>query len=60
METRSKDGPTCPYCNALITPDEAFYYSEDYTKQQCYECNKTYSVSVFHSITWTCKARTND
>lgn len=55
IETRSSNGPICPHCGFEYTPDEAYFYSEDYTREKCCSCNKEFYVSVYHKITWTCR-----
>ena len=53
--TYSTNGPTCPYCGRMFTPDEGFYYdAARYREQDCDECGKTFSVEVHHSTAWTC------
>lgn len=54
-ETFSKDGPQCPYCGRQYTADEGHYYDEsNYTKEDCDECGRTFSVEVHHSTSWAC------
>lgn len=54
--TYSTDGPTCPHCGNVETPDEGFYYDEDTTELDCGECSRRYAVSVFNSTSWTTRA----
>jgi len=46
------DGPQCPYCGNVETPDEQFYYDPDTTTIQCGNCEKVYRVEVQHETTW--------
>lgn len=56
-ETYSTDGPTCPHCGFVFTPDDGIYYDERrYTEDECPECEKKFKVEVFHSVSWTCEA----
>ena len=55
-ETYSFEGPRCPYCECQITADEGHFYDVDnYTSEDCRECGKTFSVEVYHSVSWTCE-----
>lgn len=56
-ETYSTDGPVCPYCGKLHKPDEGFFYNEDYSEQQCWQCDRVFSVRVYISHSWTCEAK---
>lgn len=55
--TYSTEGPICPYCARQYTADEGHYYDEqNYTEQECDGCEKTFSVRVYTSTSWTCEA----
>lgn len=54
--TYSTDGPECPHCGRQFTPDDSYYYDADnYTKQDCDDCGKQFSVEVHHSVSWSCE-----
>lgn len=59
-ETYSTDGPACPYCGKVHEPDDGYFYSEDYTEQECYNCEKTFHVEVYIRHSWTCKKMEDD
>lgn len=55
-DTYSTEGPQCPYCKRQYTADEPCYYDERlYTEETCDNCEKTFSVSVCHSTSWSCE-----
>jgi hypothetical protein len=54
-ETYSLEGPQCPYCLRQYTADDPAYYSEKYTEEVCDNCNRKFSVEVYHSTSWTCE-----
>lgn len=55
LKTYSTEGPRCPYCGFQFTPDEPHYFDEmGYTEQDCPDCEKKFSVSVFTQTSWTC------
>jgi hypothetical protein len=57
-ETFSSEGPICPHCRRQYTADESFYYDEiQFTEMTCDECDKTFSVSVCTTTTWTCEPK---
>lgn len=47
----------CPHCDYTITPDEGYFYSDEYTEQDCYSCGKIFSVSVYTKTTWTTRPK---
>lgn len=54
-QTISDGGSQCPGCGLMFTVDEDFYYnSAHYTKDECPECGKKFSVEVCHSVSWIC------
>ncbi len=54
--TYSTEGPKCPHCGRQWTADDAAYFDEShYTKDECDECGKTFSVSVYTQTSWTCE-----
>ena len=54
-ETYSIYGPQCPKCGFTFTTDEPFYFNEqNYTEDECPECDTTFKVEVYHSTSWTC------
>lgn len=54
--TYSSEGPECPYCGFVFTPDEGHYFDENrYTEDTCPECEKKFKVEVFHRVTWSCE-----
>jgi predicted RNA-binding Zn-ribbon protein involved in translation (DUF1610 family) len=51
----SDEGPQCPHCNCVITPDENHYYDEQrYIQDECPECGKMFSVRVEVQVSWIC------
>jgi rRNA maturation protein Nop10 len=55
-DTYSHEGPKCPHCGRQFTADEPHYYDEmRYTRDDCDECGKPFSVSVHVSTTWSCE-----
>lgn len=55
-ETFSTDGPTCPHCGRVYTPDEPHYFDErGYTQETCDECERPFKVEVQHSVSWSCE-----
>lgn len=48
----SPDGPICPHCGWLCTPDEAFYYNETGYDLECGECEKKFNVQPNCRWTW--------
>jgi DNA-directed RNA polymerase subunit RPC12/RpoP len=58
LKTYSTSGPRCPYCGFQYTPDEPHYFDEsNYTEEDCSDCGRTFSVSVYTSTSWTCEQR---
>jgi len=56
--TYSHEGPTCPYCGHVMTPDEGYFHDEHrYTEQECPECEKAYSVEVNNWTSWGCRPK---
>lgn len=52
------EGPTCPHCGHVITPDDGSYYDErNYTED---EGGKRFAVSVCLMASWTTKALVNE
>lgn len=51
----SSEGPECPHCGAVTTPDEGWWYSETDCSGpiECGACEKQFSVSVHASFHWT-------
>lgn len=55
-ETYSTDGPKCPHCGHVATPDEAYFFDAGrYTEDTCGECSQPFTVQVHHSISWRCQ-----
>lgn len=51
----STDGPKCPHCENVITPDEAHYFDENrYTQDECGQCGKKFNVEVHTHVSWRC------
>lgn len=50
--TISNEGPTCPYCQTTITPDEAFYFGDDYAHEECPECGEKFKVEYHRLDSW--------
>lgn len=53
--TYSIHGPECPYCGHTQQPDDPGFYNDNYDTDECPKCEKSYSVSVYHSTSWTCE-----
>ena len=47
------EGPACPFCGHVETPDEGYYFDEATTNLSCGDCGKDYGVEIFHSTSWT-------
>lgn len=54
--TISTEGPTCPYCRLTITPDEAFFFSDRYSEQECPDCERKFKVEYHRRDSWISKA----
>ena len=54
-ETRSSNGPTCPGCAAIYTPDEAFWFDEDLDRRIECGCGVTFIAGYHRRDTWTGK-----
>ena len=53
----SDEGPMCPHCGTLYTPDEPFFYDEmRFTRMDCDECGNVFAVEVYTSTSWTTTA----
>jgi phage FluMu protein Com len=51
--TFSDDGPKCPKCGEIITPDDPMFYDwRMYTEEKCPSCKTKYKVEVITSTTW--------
>lgn len=54
--TYSSEGPTCPYCTRIITPDDGSYYDEHrLRKLTCGGCGRDFDVAVNIHATWRTK-----
>jgi hypothetical protein len=53
----SHDGPQCPFCQAIFTPDENFFYNEYGYNLDC-DCGGTFKVQPMCSWTWFSRAIT--
>jgi hypothetical protein len=53
-ETYSTDGPICPYCGTLCTPDESWFYDEMHTQFECDSCGKASDMRIYNSTSWAC------
>lgn len=53
----SSDGPECPHCGSITTPDEGWWYDESRCGSsgpiECGSCDKEFTVSVHASFHWT-------
>lgn len=57
----SSEGPTCPYCGTIITPDEGIYYDEHrLTELDCPDCEKRFDVTVVLSAHWRSRKKQPD
>jgi predicted RNA-binding Zn-ribbon protein involved in translation (DUF1610 family) len=57
--TYNGDGPECPSCGHVITPDEGHYYDPgQYTEDECPECGTKFTVEVNLSAHWRCEVAT--
>ncbi|MCL4715492.1 MAG: hypothetical protein KJZ75_11325 [Hyphomonadaceae bacterium] len=52
-EAWNQHGPECPKCNHVISADEPYHYSDDYTEDTCPKCNAKFSVSVEQTVAWS-------
>lgn len=60
-DTYSTEGPTCPHCGRVYTPDESHYFDESgYTQDECDGCGKPFTVAVCISTSWTCEVIDTD
>jgi uncharacterized Zn finger protein len=53
MPACSTEGPVCPWCSALWTTDEAFYFDENGYELECDECGAVFAVEPCASWSWT-------
>lgn len=53
----STDGPVCPHCSVLITPDENFFYDQSGYRLDC-DCGGHFNVRPDCSWSWTTQAIT--
>ena len=53
----NSDGPECPFCGELITPDENFFYNEYGYQLEC-NCGGVFKVQPLCSWTWYSNAIT--
>lgn len=56
-ETFSEEGPLCPYCGRQYTADDSWFYDERLVEMECDGCEKTFTVSVCTTTTWTCDVK---
>lgn len=56
-ETYETDGPRCPYCQHLHTPDDELYFDEMRTELECGRCERVFEVDIFTQTSWTCTPR---
>ena len=59
-ETYSTEGPQCPHCGRQFTADEPGFFADDYDKEDCDECGKSFAVSVYTNTSWTCSPLDED
>jgi hypothetical protein len=53
-EAFSSEGPQCPHCLFILTPDEDFYFDPIfYDNDECPECGQLFKVRVYTETTWT-------
>lgn len=55
MTTRSSEGPTCPSCDTVYTPDEAYWFDEDLDMTIDCSCGAKFRVGYFRRDLWTGK-----
>jgi len=55
-ETYENDGPRCPYCGFLHTPDDPVYYDESTTTLECGGCDREFAMQVYTSTSWARQA----
>lgn len=51
----STEGPTCPGCQKVIRPDEAYHYDETGFDEECPDCGLLFRVHPAASWSWTTK-----
>ena len=51
------NGPICPFCEAVFTPDEAFFYDEGGFDLEC-DCGGHFNVRPASSWLWSTQAKT--
>lgn len=49
----SEDAAKCPWCQAEICTDES--YDADGEEHECDECERNFTLTAVHSVTWTTK-----
>ena len=49
----SEDEAKCPWCQAEISTDES--YDADGEAHECDECQREFTLTAMHSVTWTTK-----
>ena len=54
----SNDGPVCPFCHQLITPDENFYFNEYGYDLDCDGCGGVFHVRPDCTWSWSSRAKT--
>lgn len=53
----STEGPVCPFCQVVFTPDENYFYNESGFVMDC-DCGGHFHVRPECSWSWDTRART--
>lgn len=54
----STQGPVCPFCERMFTPDENYYFDENGYDLDCDECGGVFHVRPDASWSWSSRAKT--
>lgn len=54
----SSQGPKCPFCGHVITPDEEFFFKQERYELQCDECDGYFEVQTEMTVSWYSNAKT--
>ena len=51
-ETWNSDGPECPHCGYVMTPDEGSYFDGDGHTEECGDCEKSFYWTYHRHDNW--------